>query len=95
MKAEEIKVGNIYLIRHFGEMSKVRVEAIDEKDIYCGRDYYSGKSKYRSTTRYRCVKLSTGRKIVVKSAAKFRKLITGLTVGEAENNPSGTLPVED
>lgn len=74
MKAEQIVVGGVYLIRHQGEigLSEVRVDAIEEQERYAGYNAYSRQPQYRMTTRYRCTKLSTGRSITVKSAAKFR-----------------------
>jgi len=75
MKAEQIVVGGVYLIRHQGEVGlcQVRVDKIDAQERYCGFNRYSAQPQYRMTTRYRCTKLSTGRAIVVKSATKFRR----------------------
>jgi hypothetical protein len=72
MKAEQIVVGQVYLIRHHGEMAEVRVDAIVEKETYVGYSRYSAQPQYRTRTRYRCTKLSTKRTIEVRSAAKFR-----------------------
>ena len=74
MKAEQIQVGSIYLIRHQGEVSltEVRVDAIEEKETYIGFSSYSRQPQYRSVKRYRCTKMATGRTIIVKSASKFR-----------------------
>lgn len=74
MKAEQIVIGQVYFIRHHGEvgLTEVRVDAIETKERYCGFSRYSAQPQYREMTRYRCTNLSTGRKIVVKSAAKFR-----------------------
>lgn len=74
MKAEQIVVGSVYFIRHHGEVSltEVRVDKIETRESYIGFSKYTRQPQYRATTRYHCTKLSTGREIVVKSAAKFR-----------------------
>jgi hypothetical protein len=61
MKANQIELGKIYVIKHFGQMCRVRVDGIVPATKY-------------SKSHYTCLKLDTGRQITVKSAAKFRRL---------------------
>lgn len=63
MKASEIKVGGIYLMKVSGTVQKVRVESIDRRPCY-------GRMKERTV--YACKNLATGRDCVAKSASKFR-----------------------
>ncbi len=73
MKATDIKKDGIYVIRHHdGFLHKVRVLALVTRKSYGG--YLS--SEVRHMTHYLCLKLSTGRTIEVKSAAKFRSEVT-------------------
>ena len=63
MKANQIEVGKCYKIRHHGEigLSTVMVDRVEKN--YFGR------------VQYVCTKLSTGRPIRVRSAAKFRRAV--------------------
>ena len=69
MKATDVEVGKVYMIRHHGSIGlvAVRVDAIDK---------YNGMAS-AVRTRYRCTKLATGREILVRSAAKFRREAIG------------------
>lgn len=62
MKKSEIKVGGIYTARVGGKYTTVRVDAIRECSGW-----------ERDVTRYDCTNLTTNRKVMFRSAAKFRK----------------------
>ena len=81
MKANEIVSGHVYEIRHHdGFLHKVKV--LCEKSVNCyGR--VGGFNNPVRRTHYLCVKLSTGRTIEVKSAAKFRREIPESNNGQA------------
>lgn len=71
MKKTDIAVGSEYLAKVSGKMVLVKVDEI--KDEVVGvRQSYLGKSVRRQATRYYVTNLSTGRKLVFRSASKFR-----------------------
>lgn len=71
MKASEIEVGKEYVIKHHdGSLCTVQVEYLKTRNSYGSRS-----GVIRTMTHYICTKLSTGRQIEVKSAAKFRCLV--------------------
>ena len=63
MLKKEIVAGGTYRARVSGNFVTLRVDEIFQKE-----DLWSRKE----VTRFNCTNLNTGRKIVVKSAAKFR-----------------------
>lgn len=69
MKREEIQVGGIYTAKVSNRIVNVRVERITKRE---GSDYRRG------GTYYVCTNLNTNREIVIKSAAKFRKIANKL-----------------
>jgi hypothetical protein len=71
MKKAEIKVGGLYTSRISGKFVIVRVDAIRESQRMGGTGY-DGRIKYRDTVVYDVTNLTTKRKIVFRSAAKFR-----------------------
>lgn len=74
MKQVEIQEGAVYVIRHHGgQLCAVRVERILIVQAWNRRGL---------RTQYACTKLSTGNRITVKSAAKFRRALTAF---EANN----------
>jgi hypothetical protein len=62
LKKASIKVGSHYTAKVSGKIVTVRVDAI--------RDFTA--TSFKPWTRYDCVNLATGRKLVFRSAAKFR-----------------------
>jgi superfamily I DNA/RNA helicase len=74
MKADQIQVGGTYQAKVNNKLTTVRVDAIDETS---------------SGTRYHVTNLSTNRKTIFKSAAKFRSL-----EGEQRPNPTDTIPTQ-
>lgn len=70
MKQSEVKIYGEYQITHHGDRyTPVRVLYKIKTGGY-GNSFY----KTRETTHYRCLNLSTGREIEVKSAAKLQPL---------------------
>lgn len=65
MTKSEIKVGGRYVAKVSGNMTTVRVDAIDERSDWKGR----------TTTIYRVTNLKTGRNTTFRSAAKFRRQV--------------------
>jgi hypothetical protein len=65
MKKEEIKVGGVYLATVNGKLTRVRVDSITEP-------HYNPKIGRHFTGCYRVTNLSTGRKTVFPSVARFR-----------------------
>lgn len=81
MLKNQIKVGGLYRASVSGRVVTVRVDEIDNDAMgrWKGSDY-SGRSKgFGRATRYACTNLATGRKIQIKSAAKFRSEVTPTT----------------
>ena len=62
MKANEIKVGGVYVAKVNGKLTRVRVDAIRAACDYKGK----------ASTRYDVTNLATGRRTTFRSAAKFR-----------------------
>ena len=62
MLKKEIVAGGTYRARISGNFVTLRVDEIFEREDW----------NRKNVTRYNCTNLNTGRKIVVKSAAKFR-----------------------
>lgn len=79
MLKNEIVVGGVYRARVSGNIVDVKVCEIVESE---GRKQYSRPDYFgmvatrtiRAKVRYRCINLATNREIVVKSAAKFRRV---------------------
>lgn len=65
MKAKEVKVGDVVLMKVSGAVQRVRIDAIRET-------FGMGKSK----TVYDCTNLATGRKCSARSPSKFRGIVT-------------------
>lgn len=76
MKKSEIKVGGVYATRVAGNHTTVRVDAMHEVTQHMGCSY-TGKSIDRDATVYDVTNLTTGRKLVFRSAAKFRRVASG------------------
>ena len=70
MKANEIKVGSVYVAKVSGRLTDVRVDA-----IRFATDYTRGRFGLTGTF-YEVTNLDTGRKLVFRSAAKFRREAT-------------------
>ena len=64
MLKKEIRVGGHYRAKVSNKLTIVRVTSID--DCVFGR---------RKVTRYHCINIATGRKVFIKSAAKFREVV--------------------
>jgi hypothetical protein len=60
MKADEIKIGGYYIAKVSNNLTVVRVQD----------------RPYGSKSGYLCINMKTGREVVFKSAAKFRKEVT-------------------
>lgn len=86
MHRKDIKKGGLYLAKVNGKVQTVRVDEIADSRKYRS-DPYSGRSKLADTVVYHCTNTATGRKIIFRSAAKFRSLAPG------PNNP-GAPPVK-
>lgn len=69
MKAGEIKVGHTYKARVSGNLVDVRVDSVQVKEGFTRR--YSHKAS-ALRTEYHVTNLNTNRKLIFKSAAKFR-----------------------
>ena len=74
MKAKDIVLGGKYVAKVSGKLTTVRVDAIREVSHYAGTSYGSA-SKYREQTVYDVTNLTTGRKTVFRSAAKFQRVV--------------------
>ena len=74
MKAKEIQVGGQYIAKVSGRLVPVRVDEINEVQRFAHSDY-SGKSTYVAKTVYAVTNLTTNRKTVFRSAAKFRSVV--------------------
>lgn len=66
---QNVEVGKLYIIKHSGQLTRVRLLSIEKKDQLAGRDRFG--LKYRSVTRYIVLKLATKRTLELKSSAKF------------------------
>lgn len=88
MKKSEIKQGEIYQARVSGNLVLVRVEEIIEHESRSYTGTFSGNTyKRKAVTRYDCTNLSTGRTIIVKSAARLRpRPINVSRTGESLSN---------
>jgi hypothetical protein len=81
MKANEIKIGEHYLVKVNGAVRDVRVDGTREVNSY--------RRGVRTGTKimYKCTNIVTGRKLVIRSAAKFRGVCPpGLRVERRRNN---------
>lgn len=65
MTRKEIKVGGHYIAKVSGNLTTVRVDAIEERTDWKGR----------ADTVYRVTNLATGRHTTFRSAAKFRRQV--------------------
>lgn len=63
MRAKDIKIGHVYEARVSGKTAFLRVMLIDNPTTPSGR----------VATRYHCKNLNTGRTVIARSAAKFRR----------------------
>jgi hypothetical protein len=74
-KQSEVEVGQVWEVRwHDGTLTEVRIDIIGGKPI---RRYNAGRG-YETIgrgTRYHATNLKTGRRIVIKSAAKLRRRV--------------------
>ena len=75
MLQKDIVVGGVYQVRwHDGSLTHVRVDIVGSKPI---RTYRAGLGyeQIGRGTRYHATNLKTGRRVVIKSAAKFRRRV--------------------
>ncbi len=70
MKASEIRVGGVYLMKVSGTVQRVRVDAITERETY-RTSSIGRRTGFR--TIYECTNLATRRKCQARSPSKFRK----------------------
>lgn len=71
MRQAEVKVGGVYEVKwHDGRLTHVRVTGTRRHPVQSG--YYPWRT-VGFKVRYSAVNLATGRPVVVKSAAKFRR----------------------
>ena len=75
MKKSEIKIGGTYTAKVSGKLTIVRVDAIRESRRY-RTVTYGGLRELRETTVYDVTNLTTNRKTVFRSAAKFRQTVS-------------------
>lgn len=90
MKASEIRVGGVYLMRVSGKLVRVRVDDIDEHLGYNSQSLYGPPRRVRARTIYHCINLATGRKCSARSPQKFRAEVkpTPGPQGEPQNTPT-------
>ncbi len=74
MKASEIKTGGFYTAKVSGQIVTVQVDEITERNIY-RQGKYGQPPKVGTGTAYCITNMRTGRKLVFKSAQKFRQQI--------------------
>lgn len=65
---KDVKLGDIYLARVGNKICRVRVDEVLHKTV---RSRFSGVVKQRESG-WSCTNLNTGRKVRIRSAAKFR-----------------------
>lgn len=68
MKGADIRVGGVYLAKVSGAVQRVRVDRVTDRSVF-DRNAPAGVS---TRTAWACTNLETGRRIVVKSAQRFR-----------------------
>ena len=77
MKSNEIKVGGRYIAKVSNKLTTVVVQDIEKVEgvSYTTRDFLGSTSRVvrRSGWRYYCENVRTGRIVVFRSAAKFRR----------------------
>lgn len=108
MKKNEIKVGGLYTAKINGNLVTVRVDGITESDVKVKKDWSTRTTNratppYKTVVRYDVTNLTTGRKTVFRSAAKFRREVEPTVTarpagsgGQYESPPTtdcGPLPV--
>ena len=74
-KQSEVEVGQVWEVRwHDGRLTEVRIDIVGRKPI---RRYTAGVgySQIGTGTRYHVTNLKTGRRCVIKSAAKLRRRV--------------------
>jgi len=75
MLQSEIQAGGTYEVRwHDGSFTAVRVDVVGGKPITRYIPGY-GYEQIGRGKRYHCTNLRTGRRVIVKSAAKFRRAV--------------------
>jgi hypothetical protein len=72
MKRSDIEVGRVYLIRHDGKPTPVRVDAIKPVHSHSHRSLYGGTTRYH----FLCLNSRTNRLVEVKSAQRFQCELT-------------------
>ena len=72
MKANEIKIGGVYIAKVSGNLTQFRVDGIAE-----AATLYKGNGKWGYGVRYHATNLKTGQQTSFASAAKFRKVAVG------------------
>lgn len=70
MKKDEVKIGGVYEVRLHGVLTKVRIEEATEHRNWVGA---ASSGNRRTMTHWSATNLRTGRRIVIKSAAKLRR----------------------
>ena len=81
LKKDDVKIGGVYVVRLHGKMTKVRIEEETSSQRWVG---LASSGKRRTSTHWSATNLATGRRVVIKSAAKLRK----------EVNPEGGTPAQ-
>jgi len=77
----EIEVGTVYRVRLHGKFTDVKVDSIDE--VVARRVVNFGMTvKMTHRTVYNCTNQTTGRQVVIKSAAKFRRIVSPTTIAQ-------------
>ena len=79
MKKNEIRVDGVYVAKVSGKLTRVRVDAIRQVPKRHGNSY-SSQSTYVVVNEYDVTNLSSGRKLVFRSSAKFRYPANNVTI---------------
>lgn len=75
MKAEDIKVDGLYSVKLHGTFTVVRVKKVEVKETvkYTGKTFGVTRT-FPKKTHYVCLNTTTNREVIIKSAAKFRRV---------------------
>lgn len=76
-KQADVKVGQTYLVKLHGKLTRVKIlERVEAKAVK-GLGYMGARRTYRKGgVHWRAVNLATGREVVIKSAAKLRREVS-------------------
>jgi hypothetical protein len=72
MKATEVEVGQVYVVKISGKLVNVRIDSIEHTD---GQKGTLGRRTISSKTRYAATNLDSGRQVCIKSAAKLQRKV--------------------